>query len=415
MALTETIREDGLRVITRSIPGTKRVCVGVAVGFGSAYDPPEASGLAHFLEHMSFKSTATRSAKDISGTGDRYFLAYNASTDHLRTIYWGEAIYPHFGVLVPLLFDIYENPAFPESELAKERGVVNNEVATYEDSDDYKAHMGLINLLWKNSPLRNFGAGTPDSLNTIGSGILRGTHKTWYVPTNTSIIGVGRIDHSLLLHEISKALPLNFSPVSHPTFDSEYSEPPAKKEIVVARPGMELATVTMGCKLPPFDIRDQAVFEVLNRMMGGSQNSLLWQEIREKRGLAYDVSSHFDTETRRLGYHFCCQTEISPNKIPDTIQIMYDTICGTPLEREAFEINKGAMRDDWLVSMETPMSWMWTVVNKILNEERDISYLDKYVSKQRKMLADMKLGEIIELRRRVFLPENFAYSIVMPA
>ncbi|MBU4480431.1 insulinase family protein, partial [Patescibacteria group bacterium] len=189
-SLRETIREDGLRIITKRLPCTKRVRVAVEVGIGSAYDPPEHKGLWHFVEHMAFAGTKLRQSVDINIATSHSLLNFGAYTAKLGITYFGEAVYTRFHELCDLLFDVYLHPIFPKDKIKKEKEIICNEIVEHENNDRHNAYFALCNLLWrKNNPLRSFSAGTPRSVKRINRRILFNAFTKWYVPSNTIVIG----------------------------------------------------------------------------------------------------------------------------------------------------------------------------------------------------------------------------------
>ena len=192
MIVRESIRADGLRVVTKELFGTKRARIAVAAGVGSACDPPGKVGLFHFFEHMAFKGTFTKTVEDIKALRGQYFLRSNASTGRLSTTYWGDSAYTRLPVVCDLLFDMYQNPMFPEHEISPEKEVVYNEIARNQDDDARMAARGLCEALWRENPLRRFGDGIREDVATISRQLLMGTHKNWYVTYITEFEGMGR-------------------------------------------------------------------------------------------------------------------------------------------------------------------------------------------------------------------------------
>ena len=411
-SLQETIRSDGLRIITKRIFATKRVCLALIANVGSAYD--NVPGTHHFREHLAFSGTTTRSATEIKNLIGRYFLYSNAITEKLNTIFLGEAVYLRFRELTDVLFDIYINPVFPEESIKKERDIILNEIIIRRQDDVQTAYEKLFRLLWKHNPIRHNGLGTSKSIVKITRNHLLAAHRKWYVPCNTVVVGTGRINHEELVAAAYRAFPITHKQVSYRHWDHEADILPTRREATIWYKGREHAIVMAGVKISPFgeETRDQLL--LLNAIVGQGWDSLLWQEIREKRGLAYDVTSGFMTPHSQLGYCMFFMTEVMPNDIEETKTLIRDLVCVTPLDRNHFQRQKEAFLDSWLVANEYASDWEDIIIQRIVQEGKPISHFNNYTEKRIRQLSRVSFDQICALRESLLTPERLACVVVRP-
>ncbi|MDP3770391.1 MAG: pitrilysin family protein [bacterium] len=412
-SLQETVREDAMRIISKRVRATNRVRLVVIANVGSAYDT--IPGTHHFREHLAFSDTATRSATEIINLMSRYFQDYHAFTGKLNTLFLGEAVYSRFQQLADVLFDIYLNPTFPEEEIKKERGVILNEIAMLKQNDIQVAYDKLFRMLWKHNPIRVKGIGTPRNINKISRNHLVAAHRKWYVPSNTVIICTGRINHNDLVAAANAAFPLNYKKVQYRHWHHEADMPPLRHEATLLREGREQAVILAGVKIAPLGEQTRDQLGLLNAMLGGgSRDSLLWQEIREKRGLTYGVESGFESPHFSLGFCMYFITEIMPQDIEETKKLIHLIACNTPLEKKHFQRQKEALLDSWLISNETAHDWEDTIIQRAVYEGKPISFFQNYTKKRMRQLSRVTFNQICSLREQLLTPERLACVIVRP-
>lgn len=411
-SLRETIREDGLRVITKLMPHTKRFRLALVAGVGAAYDPPSHRGVFHFLEHVSFAGTTGLSNEDINNLLERYCREkqHNAETGDTCTIYWGEAVYRHFREICDLFIDIYFNPIFPEKRIESEKEVVLSELARYKDTSIYKADLALREILWKKNPQRREILGTKESIKSITRELLLNLHRRWYIPSNTVIIGIGKINHEHLVRRVFAALPVNRRTVCHREWPHEAEENPHRKEMIIESIDRKTAAIKIGCKIPPFGDRERDMVDILNDML----NWTLYQEVREEFGGTYSVESSFDSGDHQLGYCFNASTEVLPQHIEKVKELMWKIICQRPLEKDRFELERDSGIDDWLVEMESLGSWQEVIVERVIKERKDLSFLYKFSQKHRSSLSGIKFREVVEMRKKFLSEDRLVCVIVKP-
>ncbi len=411
--LNETVREDGLRVITKRLANTKKVCVASSALVGSAYDDSDKEGLFHFFEHMAFKGTKRRSLTEIVQIAEAKLTDFNAYTGNLRTTYLGESAYTKLDVLMDIIFDVYLNPTFPLEEIEKEKEVVLNETARNNDNDNSKAFYELCRLLWKQNPKRRQGCGTPDGLMNINQNVLSEAHQKWYVPSNTIVIALGLLDHESVVEKAFYFFARDTGRPARLSWADECDEVPAETLRTLERPGREKGVVMFGCKIPNFTGgREKDICCIISNMLGLGWESLLFQEVREKRGFAYRVFS--GTHVDKLASYMWFGGEMLPRRIEDARKLMLELACAGEFKRDHFERTKEGITDTILVSLETMDDWERNIYMELVENGEPLSSLHNYANKRAKRMSSIEFEEIVDMRKKLFSQERIACVVAQP-
>jgi predicted Zn-dependent peptidase len=284
------VLDNGLRVLTASMPHMRSVSVGFFVGLGSRYEPEGEGGAAHFIEHMLFKGTdryptARQLAEAIEGIGG----IFNAGTGQESTLYWAKVAQPYLPVALDVLSEMLLRPSFDPAELEKERRVILEEINLSLDMPDQWVHLLLLELIWPNQPLGRSVAGTQESVASLQRDNLLATMSRCYSPTNMVLSVAGNIDHSapsdLLVAEMEGWAPAE-APTCQPVVDSQTAP-----QVRLGQRDTEQAHLCLSAPGLPRGHEDRFALLVMNAILGEGMSSRLFQEIRERLGLAYDVSS----------------------------------------------------------------------------------------------------------------------------
>lgn len=279
--------QNGVRIVLEQIPTVRSVAIGVWIGTGSRDENPKNNGISHFLEHMFFKGTTTRSAREIAESFDSIGGQVNAFTSKEYTCYYAKVLDTHADYALEVLADMFFNSTFDEEELKKERNVVIEEIKMYEDTPDDIVHDLLSKAVYENHPLGYPILGTEDILNTFTSDTLKNYITERYTPENVVISIAGNIPESFI-GEVEKYFG-NYEggkrtePEMQSSFHSNRIS--RKKET-------EQAHLCIGFNGLNVGHEDIYTLIILNNILGGSMSSRLFQEVREQRGLAYSVFSY---------------------------------------------------------------------------------------------------------------------------
>ncbi|MBI4933762.1 MAG: insulinase family protein [Actinobacteria bacterium] len=279
--------DSGLTVATERVPGTLSVATGVWVGVGSRDEPDEVSGVSHFLEHLLFKGTATRTAQDLSRGVDRRGGDFNAFTSKEYTAYYCRLPARHASFGIELLGDVLTRPALRDADVHAERQVILEELAMDDDSPDDVAHRAFAAELFPGHALGRDPAGDRAHVQAITPDNVREFFERHYRANTMVVAAAGPMEHDELLALIQE----HFSGVAPGGSVPERAQPgPVGGGLAIDDDSEQVHIVMGGRALPRTDPRREAL-DVVNHVLGGGLSSRLFEEIRERRGLAYAVYS----------------------------------------------------------------------------------------------------------------------------
>jgi len=284
-----TILDNGLRVITCEMPHMESVSIGVWVGVGSRYETEEQSGVSHFLEHILFKGTKTRTGKEISEEVEGRGGSLNAFTGEEYTCYYFKVPGHHFKKGFEILSDMFLNPSLDEEEIKKEKEVVFEEINMYLDQPAQHVHELFNELLWPEQPLGRMILGSPETLKKLSPKSIA-DYKNWgYIPPKTVIAVAGKVTHDQVIEETKRHFPSDGAK-EIPTFKAVI-ESQKKPEAKLLEKGTEQFHLCVGLRAYPREHPHRYAQRLLSIALGENMSSRLFQEIREERGLAYDIHS----------------------------------------------------------------------------------------------------------------------------
>jgi predicted Zn-dependent peptidase len=279
--------KNGVRIVLENIPTVRSVAIGVWIGTGSRNENPQTNGISHFLEHMFFKGTKTRSAKEIAESFDSIGGQVNAFTSKEYTCYYAKVLDTHAQFALDVLADMFFNSTFVEEELNKERNVVLEEIKMYDDTPDDIVHDLLSRAIYGDHPLGYPILGTEETLNTFTGSTLKDYIHNRYTPENVVISIAGNVSDKFIL-EVEKYFG------SYEGGDSSIIEniPVFQSNHLSRKKETEQAHLCLGFEGLKIGHEDVYSLIILNNILGGSMSSRLFQEVREQRGLAYSVFSY---------------------------------------------------------------------------------------------------------------------------
>lgn len=279
--------QNGVRVVLENIPTVRSVAIGVWIGTGSRNENPENNGISHFLEHMFFKGTKTRTAREIAESFDSIGGQVNAFTSKEYTCYYAKVLDTHADFALEVLSDMFFNSTFDEEELKKEKNVVYEEIKMYEDTPDDIVHDLLSKAVYENHPLGYPILGTEETLATFTGDTLKNYMHELYTPENVVISIAGNIT-DLFIKEVEKY----FGTYQAGGFILSENIPTFHSNRITRKKETEQAHLCLGFEGLKVGHEDIYSLIILNNVLGGSMSSRLFQEVREQRGLAYSVFSY---------------------------------------------------------------------------------------------------------------------------
>lgn len=288
-----TTLPGGLRVATCEMPHAETASMGIWASVGGRHEPAKLNGISHFIEHMLFKGTARRSARrimeEIEGVGGDM----NAFTAEERTCYYATAAAEHFPRVCDVLCDLYMNPRFSQRDIDRERGVIGEEILMYQDEPASLVEELLEGKFWEGHPLGRPITGTLQTIEAMDAEAFRSYRASHYNAASTVVTAAGKIEHDYVVDSIARlldGLPGRKAPAAQPC-----PSPANSPRIVTAARDIQQTQLSMAFPgLSHCDNRRYAAI-LLHVVLGANATSRLFQELREKRGLCYSVSSHLLT------------------------------------------------------------------------------------------------------------------------
>ena len=283
----------GLRVATCEMPHAETASMGIWASVGGRHEPAKLNGISHFIEHMLFKGTASRSARrimeEIEGVGGDM----NAFTAEERTCYYATAAAEHFPRVCDVLCDLYMNPRFSSRDIDRERGVIAEEILMYQDEPASLVEELLEGKFWEGHPLGRPITGTLQTIEAMDADAFRSYRASHYNAASTVVTAAGKIDHDRLVESISRlleGLPRRKAPAAQPY-------PAGAKSPRIVTAARDIQQTQLSIAFPGFSHCDERRYAalLLHVVLGANATSRLFQELREKRGLCYSVSSHILT------------------------------------------------------------------------------------------------------------------------
>src|SRR5687767_11037813 len=281
------VLDNGLRLITETMPHVRSVTIGVWLMRGSRHESDSNAGIAHFVEHMLFKGTATRSAEDIAQAIDSIGGQLDAFTAKEYASYYIKVLDEHLPLAVDLLSDIVLRPAFSAEEIDREKKVILEEIKMVEDTPDDLVHELFTQHFWEGHPLGRPILGSKETVESFTWESLHEYFEGAYVAPNMIISAAGNLDHEHLRDLVGRAF------LAVPTDGEVFTQaaPRVVPQVITRTKELEQSHVCLGTDSYPQSHDDRYVSYILNTVLGGSMSSRLFQNIREKRGLAYSVFS----------------------------------------------------------------------------------------------------------------------------
>ncbi|WAJ47642.1 pitrilysin family protein [Mycobacterium sp. Aquia_216] len=359
----------GLRVVTEHLPAVRSASVGVWVGVGSRDEGATVAGAAHFLEHLLFKSTPTRTAVDIAQSMDAVGGELNAFTAKEHTCYYAHVLDSDLELAVDLVADVVLNGRCAVKDVEVERGVVLEEIAMRDDDPEDALGDMFLSALFGDHPVGRPVIGTAQSVSAMTRAQLHSFHMRRYTPERMVVAVAGNVDHdeviALVREHFGSRLVRGRQPVSPRKGAGRVSGHPG---LSVAKRDAEQTHVLLGVRTPGRTWEHRWALSVLHTALGGGLSSRLFQEVRELRGLAYSVYSSVDmfSDSGALSVYAACL----PERFSDVMRVTSDvleSVARDGITEAECRIAKGSMRGGIVLGLEDSSSRMSRIGRSELN------------------------------------------------
>ncbi|TVT49273.1 insulinase family protein [Amycolatopsis rhizosphaerae] len=368
-SVRRTVLPGGLRVITEQVPGVRSATVGLWVGIGSRDEPESVAGAAHYLEHLLFKGTTHRSATQIAEEIDAVGGELNAFTAKEHTCYYAQVLDEDLPLAMDLVTDVVFEALCTDSDVDTERSVVLDEIAMRDEDPEDLLHETFVSTVLAGHPLAKPVLGTEESITGMSPAALRGFYRRRYRLPRMVLAVAGNIEHAQVLRLVRKALRDRLAGSDTPVAPRRgRARITAERRLVLHTDDTEQAHVMLGMRAPSRHDERRYALNVLNAALGGGMSSRLFQEIRERRGLAYQVYSSVSgyADTGHLSVYAGCQ----PDKLGEVANVLRDLL--GQVGKEGFtdaEVAraKGQLRGGLVLGLEDTASRMSRIGKQELN------------------------------------------------
>jgi len=391
----KTVLDNGVRIISERIDHMPSVSLGIWVNAGSCDETTRENGISHFIEHMIFKGTRNRTSLQIAKELDAIGGLSNAFTGKENTCFHARVLGRDFTKLADILSDIFLNSVFDLEDMERERQVIFQEIGMVEDTPDENIHVLFSRHFWVDQPIGMSILGSEESVASIGrEDILRYMNR-FYVPERIVVAAAGYVDHEAM---VSCFQPL-FEPLQRGNSMAQRPVPVCKAGVNVVSKNLEQVHICLGGEAPSQLSEKRYPCAILNTVLGGNMSSRLFQEIREKRGLAYSVYSFVSTymNTGALGVYLGTDRE-RVNVALETIQAEVRKICKEGLSQSDLTEAKDHLIGSIYLASESADNRMMRIAKNELIYERFVSH-EELISALERVTVD----EVVEICSDVFL------------
>lgn len=401
-----SVLRNGIRVVTETVPHVRSVSVGYWIKAGSRSESPDKRGVSHLIEHMLFKGTESRTAKQIAEEVDGIGAQLNAYTSKEYTCYYTKCLDQHLSPAIDIMSDIYCRSLILETELNKEKSVVLEEISMYEDNPDELSHDLIFKALWGDHPLGTNTIGERDTIKALSRGDLTSYMDQWYRPSNLIVAAVGNMFHAELVQLIDRHL----GGLSGELVQPQFTLPVSRGDVLTIEKDTE--QVHLCIAVPGASRVDPLRYSVsvLDMLLGGSMSSRLFQDLREERGLVYSTYS-YNTCYSDAGL-FGIYAGVSRENLEQVIHLILEQIRqvreGNVSESEIARA-KEQLKANLVINLESMGNRMSRLAKLALFHERLV--VPDEVMRQ---IDSVTLSNVVETAQLVLDPSRLAVSAVGP-
>ena len=395
-----------MKVISETIPHVRSVALGFWVRVGSRDEMEADNGMSHFIEHLLFKGTETRSAREISEIFDALGGELNAFTTKEYTCFFTRLLDEHVPVGIEVLSDMIQHPRFDERDVESERNVVLEEINLHEDSPDERIHDVFASALFEGHPLGKAILGTEQTVSGFSPDDVRRFFSEQYRPENIAVVAAGNISHRDLVGLVEKFA----EPGEKGRPIRKEFHPQVEKKVDVYTKSTEQAHIVFGAEAYSAADERRFALNVLDTILGGGMSSRLFQEIREKRGLVYSVYSYHSSyaETGFLAV-YAGTAPSNAEKVIGLIQGEIENIVKDGVTKGELERAKEHIKGQLVLGLESTSRRM-TRLGRIEMTHGEYLSIDEVISR----IDAVTLEAVSEVARDIFKPEKIVLTAIGP-
>ena len=403
--LRRTVLPNGLIVLTERMEHMRSVAMGVWIKSGSRCENPEANGISHFVEHMLFKGTRSRSAQQIAREMDSIGGNLDAFTGKETICFNVKSLADHVPIALDVLADLVLNPVFAAPDIERERDVIFEEIKMDEDNPDLLVHELFTQSFWKDHPLGQPILGTTATVARLNQQSLFDYHGDRFRAGNMVFSAAGNLDHD----QFAQAVVEKFSALSAGAALKELAAPEAIAGIVTRnKKSLEQVQICLGVPAPPITDDSRFATLILNTVLGGGMSSRLFQTIREERGMAYSIYS--DLSPLRDTGTLCVYAGTSAGKaleVVDLILAEFAKLKQTPLGDDELSRAKDQLKGNILMGLESSNS-------RMANLARQEMYFHEFFTAEEVIdrIAEVDAAQVQAMAQLLFNPALIAVTLL---
>ena len=403
--LRRTVLSNGLTVLTERMEHLRSVAMGVWIKSGSRCESAEANGISHFVEHMLFKGTRSRSAQHIAREMDSIGGNLDAFTGKETICFNVKSLAEHVPIALDVLSDLVLNPVFGSDEIERERGVILEEIKVDEDNPDLLVHELFTQNFWKDHPLGKPILGTTATVGRLAQQHLFDYHGGRFLGGNMVFSAAGNLDHDDFVEQVTKS----FAPLMPGKAFLEEPAPHSSARIVLRnKKSLEQVQVCLGVPAPPVTDESRYATLILNTVLGGGMSSRLFQTIREERGMAYSIYS--DLNPYRDTGTLCVYAGTSSGKALEVIDLVLEELRKLkqePLGADELKRAKDQLKGNILMGLESSSS-------RMANLARQEMYFHQFVTAEEVIarIDTVDAAQIQAMAQGLFRPESVAVTLL---
>jgi predicted Zn-dependent peptidase len=403
--LRRTVLPNGLTVLTERMEHMRSVAMGVWIKSGSRCEPAEANGISHFVEHMLFKGTRSRSAQAIAREMDSIGGNLDAFTGKETICFNVKSLADHVPIALDVLADLVLNPIFASTDIERERGVILEEIKIDEDNPDVLVHELFTQSFWKDHPLGKPILGTSKTVGRVDQQSLSGYHGDRFHGGNMIFSAAGNLDHD----QFTEAVAQKFSTLAGGETLNELPAPASSARILLRnKKSLEQVQICLGVPAPPITDENRYATLILNTVLGGGMSSRLFQTIREERGMAYsiysDLSPYRDTGT------LCVYAGTSAGKALEVVELILEEfrrLKQEPLSEEELTRAINQVKGNILLGLESSNARMANLARLEMYFHEFIT-VDEIIAR----IGEVQAAQVQTMSQRLFDSEQVAVTLL---
>jgi predicted Zn-dependent peptidase len=396
---------NGLTVITEQMEHIRSISIGIWVKAGSRDEDPQWNGISHFIEHMVFKGTKNRSAEQIARQVDSIGGNMDAFTAKECICFNIKVLDEHLPIALDVLSDLVLNPVFDVQDISRERGVILEEIKMEEDNPDYLVHEIFTQNFWKDHPLGKPILGTRDTVKKFEQPVVLGSYSQSFAPGNLIVSAAGHLDHAQFVELAAK----HFSHMK-PFRNGFHSHPPKVVPRIIMRNKKSLEQVQICIGVPSHSIAHEKRYAsyVLNTLLGGGMSSRLFQNIRERQGLAYAIYSDLNPyrDTGCLCVYAGTSRE-SAERVVGSVVSEFRKLKSEPIPEEELRRAKDQLKGSLMLSLESSTARMSNLARQEMYFDRFYG-LDELIEK----IGSITSEDLQEMANDYFRSDSIAVTVL---